>query len=88
MDEGDERPDQATPRLVENAPCKELVFTGEALLNPGNGLDAIPVPISSPGWDNAPYTTVSSHFITVDPETGIQNMGNYRGMIKAPSEWA
>mgnify|MGYP002260847045 CR=1 FL=1 len=26
----------------------------------------------------------ASHFITKDPETGIQNMGNYRGQIKAP----
>jgi 4-hydroxy-3-polyprenylbenzoate decarboxylase len=40
------------------------------------------VPISTPGWDNAPYTT-TSHFITADPETGVQNLGNYRGQIKA-----
>ena len=71
------------PRVVDNASCHELVFEGDDLLN-GNGLDAIPVPISTPGWDNAPYTT-SSHYITKDPETGIQNMGNYRGMIKAPN---
>ncbi len=70
------------PNVVEEAPCQELVFEGDDLRN-GNGLDALPVPISSPGWDNAPYTT-SSHFITVDPETGVQNAGNYRGMIKAP----
>jgi UbiD family decarboxylase len=70
------------PRLVAAAPCQEIVYAGEDLHN-GHGLDAIPVPISTPGWDNAPYTT-SSHFITVDPETGVQNMGNYRGMIKAP----
>jgi 4-hydroxy-3-polyprenylbenzoate decarboxylase len=41
------------------------------------------VPISTPGWDNAPYTS-ASHFITVDPETGVQNLGNYRGQVKAP----
>ncbi len=70
------------PNVVENAPCQELVFQGDDLRN-GKGLDDIPVPISSPGWDNAPYTT-SSHFITVDPETGVQNLGTYRGMIKAP----
>ena len=64
------------------APCQEVVFRGEELLA-GNGLDALPVPISSPGWDNAPYFS-SSHFVTKDPETGIQNMGNYRGMVKAP----
>jgi UbiD family decarboxylase len=70
------------PNVVKSAPCQELVFQGDDLRN-GNGLDAIPVPISSPGWDNAPYTS-SSHFVTVDPETGVQNAGNYRGMIKAP----
>ena len=70
------------PRLVEEAPCQEIVYT-RADLGHGHGLDDLPVPISTPGWDNAPYTT-SSHFITRDPETGIQNMGNYRGQIKAP----
>jgi 4-hydroxy-3-polyprenylbenzoate decarboxylase len=72
------------PNVVgRGAPCQELIFEGTDLLN-GHGLDALPVPISTPGWDNAPYTS-SSHFITKDPETGIQNMGNYRGMIKAPN---
>ncbi len=45
------------------------------------GLDQIPVPISTPGWDNAPYTTLSQ-YITKDPDTGIQNLGNYRGHVK------
>ena len=71
------------PNVVDDAPSQEIVHEGADLLK-GNGLDALPVPISSPGWDNAPYTT-SSHFITKDPETGVQNMGNYRGMIKAPN---
>ena len=70
------------PRVVGDAPCQEVVHEGAALLD-GRGLDALPVPISTPGWDNAPYTT-SSHFITRDPATGRQNMGNYRGMVKAP----
>src|SRR5487761_2477121 len=70
------------PKLVKDAPCQEIVYKG-ADLKKGHGLDDIPVPISTPGWDNAPYTS-SSHFITKDPETGIQNMGNYRGQIKAP----
>ena len=71
------------PNVLDNAPCQEIVHRDGDLLN-GSGLDALPVPISSPGWDNAPYTT-SSHFITKDPETGVQNMGNYRGMLKAPN---
>ena len=67
----------------DDAPCHDLVYTGEDLLN-GFGVDQIPVPISSPGWDNAPYFA-ASHFITKDPETGTQNMGNYRAMVKAPN---
>jgi 4-hydroxy-3-polyprenylbenzoate decarboxylase len=71
------------PRVVEDAPCQEVVILGEELDKPGQGLDAIPVPISTPGWDNAPYTTLSQ-YITKDPDTGVQNMGNYRGQVKAP----
>ena len=67
----------------DEAPCHDLVYTDEQLLN-GFGVDQIPVPISSPGWDNAPYFA-ASHFITKDPHTGIQNMGNYRAMVKAPN---
>ena len=70
------------PTIVEDAPCQEIVYKGADLLK-GHGLDGIPVPISTPGWDNAPYTS-SSHVITKDPETGIQNVGNYRGQLKAP----
>ncbi|MEA2823910.1 MAG: hypothetical protein QOF03_392 [Alphaproteobacteria bacterium] len=70
------------PRVVENAPCHEIVITGDALNKEGQGLDGIPVPISTPGWDNAPYTTLSQ-YITKDPDTGVQNMGNYRGQIKS-----
>jgi UbiD family decarboxylase len=71
------------PRVVENAPCHEIVVMGDELDKPGNGLDGIPVPISTPGWDISPYTTLSQ-YITKDPETGVQNMGIYRGQVKAP----
>ena len=40
------------------------------------------MPISTPGWDVAPYTTLSQ-YITKDPDSGVQNMGNYRGQVKA-----
>src|SRR5882672_4025246 len=39
--------------------------------------------ISTPGWDIAPFTTLSQ-YITRDPDNGIQNMGIYRGQVKAP----
>lgn len=71
------------PRLVKRAPCQEIVFRGSDLDRPGKGLDGIPVPISTPGWDNGPYLT-AGHYITRDPETGVQNVGNYRGQVKAP----
>jgi UbiD family decarboxylase len=71
------------PRLVADAPCQEVVTIGEALDREGAGLDALPVPISTPGWDNAPYLS-AGHYITKDPDSGIQNLGNYRGQIKAP----
>ena len=71
------------PKIVDGAPCHEIVITGDDLGKKGNGLDGIPVPISTPGWDNAPYTTLSQ-YITKDPETGVQNMGNYRGQLKSP----
>jgi UbiD family decarboxylase len=70
------------PRVVENAPCHEIVITGKELDEPGKGLDSLPIPISTPGWDIAPFTTLSQ-YITKDPDTGVQNMGIYRGQVKA-----
>ncbi len=73
----------APPRLVDEGPCQEVVIEGEALLGEGNGLDALPIPISTPGFDSAP-TLSATNVITRDPETGIQNMGTYRAGLKAP----
>lgn len=70
------------PQEVTDAPCHEVVIEGDALKT--NGLDALPVPISTPGWDNGPYLT-SGHYMTRDPDTGVQNSGNYRGQIKSPT---
>jgi 4-hydroxy-3-polyprenylbenzoate decarboxylase len=69
------------PVVVEDGPVHEVVQTGEALQAEGGGFDAIPIPISTPGFDNAPYLT-SAHVITKDPETGIRNVGHYRGQVK------
>jgi UbiD family decarboxylase len=70
------------PRVVEHAPCQEVVITGADLDNDGHALDGLPVPISTPGWDNAPYLS-AGHYITKDPDSGVQNVGNYRGQLKA-----
>jgi UbiD family decarboxylase len=71
------------PRVVTDAPCQEIVLAGADLDRDGAALDGLPVPISTPGWDNAPYLS-AGHYITRDPETGIQNVGNYRGQLKTP----
>src|SRR6266404_322398 len=71
------------PRLVRDAPCHEVVIQGSDLDKPGMGLDSLPIPISTPGWDIAPFTTLSQ-YITKDPDSGVQNMGIYRGQVKAP----
>jgi 4-hydroxy-3-polyprenylbenzoate decarboxylase len=71
------------PAEVPSGPVHEVVWKGEDLLN-GHGLDMLPVPISTPGFDNAPYLT-SANWVTKDPDTGIYNIGNYRSQIKAPN---
>jgi UbiD family decarboxylase len=71
------------PVVVASAPCQEIVIQGAELDQPGKALDGLPVPISTPGWDISPYIT-AGQYITKDPDTGIQNVGNYRGQIKAP----
>jgi len=70
------------PVLVDDAPCQEVVIEGEALTRPGGGLAALPVPVSTPGFDSAPYLTATL-CITRDPDSGIQNMGTYRAALKA-----
>ena len=47
----------------------------------GKGSTGFRLPISTPGWDIAPYTTLSQ-YITKDPDSGVQNIGNYRGQVK------
>jgi 4-hydroxy-3-polyprenylbenzoate decarboxylase len=70
------------PVRVTSPPCQEVVVTGDALRGPGRGLAALPVPVSTPGFDAAPYLTATLA-ITHDPETGVRNMGTYRAQLKA-----
>jgi 4-hydroxy-3-polyprenylbenzoate decarboxylase len=71
------------PRVVDRAVCQEVVLTGDSLVGEGNGLDALPIPVSTPGFDSAP-TLTATNVITKDPETQIQNHGTYRAALKAP----
>jgi UbiD family decarboxylase len=70
------------PPVRVTAPrCQEVVLTGKDLAAPG-GLARLPVPVSTPGFDSAPYLTATL-CISRDPESGIQNMGTYRAALKA-----
>ena len=70
------------PKLVDQGPVKEVIHRGGSLLEHG-GLEEFPVPISTPGFDNAPYFTAAC-WITRDPDTGNRNVGMYRAQIKGP----
>ncbi len=59
------------PRRVSNAPCHEVVLTGEAV-----DLEALPVMTTWPK-DGGPFITLPN-VITKDPDTGARNVGMYR----------
>jgi len=70
------------PLRMSSPPCQEVVITGSGLRAPNGGLKLFPVPVSTPGFDSAPYLT-ATFCITRDPDTGIQNGGTYRAALKA-----
>jgi UbiD family decarboxylase len=70
------------PVMVTSPACQEVVIEGDELRKSDGGLKRLPVPISTPGFDAAPYLTATL-CITKDPDTGIRNMGTYRGALKA-----
>lgn len=69
------------PRIVSSGPIHEEIHMGNTLTQHG-GLEEFPIPISTPGFDNAPYFS-AGNWVTKDPVTGIYNVGNYRGMVKS-----
>jgi 4-hydroxy-3-polyprenylbenzoate decarboxylase len=75
------------PVEVAAAPCQEVVVTGEELRKPGGGVAALPVPVSTPGFDSAPYLTATL-CVTRDPDSLVQNMGMYRAALKATDRLA
>jgi 4-hydroxy-3-polyprenylbenzoate decarboxylase len=62
---------------VSKAPCQEVISDSDRL-----DLGFLPIPISTPGFDNAPYTA-ASQWVTKNPKSGSLNMGIYRGQLKA-----
>ena len=71
------------PRLVSSGPVQEEIHAGNKLLEHG-GLEEFPIPITTPGYDAAPYIS-APHWVTKDPETGVPNIGMYRAMVKSAS---
>ncbi len=71
------------PVVVPRGPVQEVVHLGSGLLGHG-GLDEFPIPISTPGYDPAPFMT-SPYLVTRDPDTGVSNIGTYRVHVKSPT---
>ena len=63
------------PKVVDKAPCQEVVITGKDVR-----LSYLPIPVWTPGKDKGAYITTNT--VTKDHNTGIQNMGVYRTMVR------
>ena len=80
------------PVPVTSPICQAVVIQGHDLRAAEHGLASqglsvqglarLPVPVSTPGFDAAPYLTATL-CITKDPDTGVRNMGTYRAQLKA-----
>jgi 4-hydroxy-3-polyprenylbenzoate decarboxylase len=70
------------PRLLNEAPCQEVIIEGDELLAEEGGLVCLPIPLSTPGFDSTP-TLAATNVITKNPDTGTQNMGTYRAALKS-----
>lgn len=68
------------PQQVSNGPAQENVFMEEKV-----DLYRLPIPTWTVGQDPAPYIT-SACVVTVDPETGVRNVGTYRVQLKGRRE--
>ena len=73
------------PVMVKTGPVKENILQGKDLEKPGGGLEKFPIPLSTPGFDSAPYLTAPC-IVTKDPENGIRNVGTYRMMVKGTAK--
>ncbi|PWU24510.1 MAG: hypothetical protein C5B48_05990 [Candidatus Rokuibacteriota bacterium] len=66
---------------VSTGPVKDVVLTGDQI-----DITKLPLCIWTRGEDPAPYVT-GPCVISVDPETGVRNMGTYRLMQKGPRKF-
>src|SRR4249919_2806184 len=68
------------PRIVKTGTCKENVVTGKDI-----NVEDFPVPY----WnrlDGGRYLITYAGVVTKDPDTGVMNVGIYRGMIGGPDK--
>ena len=70
------------PRRVTSAPVQEIVYTGEALKK--FGVTGLPAPVEEPGFSGGIRATAP--FITVDPQTGVRNVGMYSGHFRGEDQ--
>jgi UbiD family decarboxylase len=63
------------PKVVEQGLCQEVVLTGKDIK-----LSYLPIPVWTPGKDAGQYIT--TNVVTKDCDTGIQNVGVYRTMVR------
>ena len=69
------------PKLVETGPCKEKILLGEKA-----DLNTIFPPVIWHKGDGGPYIGTLGLQVTKDPETGVQNTGLYRQMVRTKNE--
>ena len=74
-------PTRSRRSSVSSPPARRWSSRAMSCADRATGLHALPVPISTPGFDAAPYLTATL-CVTRDPDTGIQNMGTYRGGVE------
>jgi hypothetical protein len=75
------------PRIVSNAACQEVVIEGRALQGEGNGLDMLPIPVSTPGFDGAP-TLTATNVITKDPRPASRIMERTAPASRRRTGWS
>jgi len=68
-------------RRVASAPVQEIVLTGEKLK--AFGVTGLPAPVEEPGFSGGIRATAP--FITVDPQSGVRNVGMYSGHFRGES---
>ncbi|MBI4186100.1 MAG: UbiD family decarboxylase [Chloroflexi bacterium] len=69
------------PKLVKTGPCKEKILVGGKA-----DLNAIFPPVKWHKEDRAPFIGTLGLQVTRDPETGVQNTGIYRMMVRTKNE--